>query len=326
MPKKLTVLTAMLAVVLVAAVPAFAQDEPVQESGPSPPPDAGLQPQPAIEELEPGEAGESGIVAPASGSYCAQEFPQYESPAPPPEVATDGSNYSACEPVSGVSSSGELQSAASFAQEEASTGALEKSAPACGLCGVQVAQAAKDVLTSGGSAGPSPKEAFGVALEAARDAGGTREALASEGTPEGGVEETAAYQAAFVAAKKAGADDETAREAALQALAELPRKGEDEDGFSGKASKAGASEKEARKGGSSQYDTGEDKDRKRNARKEGVNKRDVADEETMSNQEVVSSGGGTGTTPAPAKSSAPLIMGGGVLLVVGLFLALRARS
>jgi len=312
MPKKLTVLAAMLTVVLVAAVPAFAQEEPVQEDGSSPP-DTGLQPQPAVEEPEPGEADQSVTVAPAPGPDCAEEVPQYESPTPPPEVAADGSNYSACSAASEVSNFGILQSAASETQEESGTGALKKSAPACGTCGLQVAQAAKDILT-GGSAGPSPREAFGVALEAAREAGNTREALASDESPEGGVEETAAYQAAFAAAKKAGADDETARDAALRALAELPA--EDE---------AGAPEEEARKNESSKYDTRKNQDLKRAARKDGIKKRDTAGEETTANEEVADSGGDTGVTHAPERRSAPLIMGGGVLLVTGLFMALRAR-
>lgn len=86
---------------------------------------------------------------------------------------------------------------------------------------MEVVKAAKDAITDGGADGTTPAEAFDAALRAARDTGGTREAVASEtGTP---VEETAAYRSAFEAAKAAGADEETAREVALEAVAEAAK-------------------------------------------------------------------------------------------------------
>lgn len=164
---------------------------------------------------------------------------------------------------------------------------------------MQVAQGALDTITGGGSDSTDSADAFGAALQAARDAGGTREAAASEeaGTP---VEYTAVYRAAFEAAKEAGADDETAREAAEQAVAES-----DSDGaVTGKNRKARA---------------GEDKAREDTATYE----EDVAasDEEDGGGDSPGSGNGDTVTTPAD--SSASLLLGGVAFLSVGSFAALR---
>ena len=235
---------------------------------------------------------------------------------PAPEIECEGDSTDPCSPNQGVTQSGNTQNAVPEAAF---------SAPAsCGSCGLQVAQGALDAITgdgSGGSDGTDSADAFGAALQAARDAGGTREAAASEeaGTS---VEDTAVYRTAFEAAKEAGADDETAQEAAEQAVAEansgrgakgkankVRKSASGEDGAEGKVRKNKIRKDKAREDGSSEEEATED-----------------ADEEAAASEDAGGSGG-KDTTTAPADSRASLLLGGVTFLSVGSFAALRfARS
>jgi hypothetical protein len=276
---RLAVLAAVLVLVVVAAAPALAQDEvPACELH-----DACLD---TSEEQE--TTAEQYTEAPEP----TQPFPV----TPAPEVECEGDSTNPCSPNQGVAQSDNARYA----------GVPEAAfdAPAsCGSCGLQVAQGALDAITGDGSGGIDSADAFGAALQAARNAGGTREAAASEeaGTP---VEDTAVYRAAFEAAKEAGADDETAKKAAEQAVAEAN---------SGRAAK-GKDRKER---------AGEDKAREDTANDE----EDVtaSDEEDGGNDSPGSGDGDAAT--APVESSAPLLFGGVAFLSVGGFAALRfARS
>ena len=289
MPKKLAVLTAVLAMVLLCApVPALAQAVPACEVH-----DACLD---APEEQKAADEQYTGSPEP----------PQTSSVPPAPEVECEGDSTNPCLPNQGVPQTGNAQNGdvpeAAF------------SAPAsCGSCGTQVAQGALDAITGDGSGGTESTGAFDAALQAARGAGGTREAVASEEA----VEDTPTYRAAFEAAKEAGADDETAKEAARQAVAEAG---------SGRAAtdKAGKDRKErARK-----EDAGKGKDRKDKTRKD-----DTDSEEEITDEEVAASGeedgeiGDDEVATTPAGNGAPLLLGGVALFSVGGYAALRvARS
>jgi hypothetical protein len=117
------------------------------------------------------------------------------------------------------------------------------------------------------------------------------------------VEETTVYRAAFEAAKEAGADDETAKEAAEQAIAEANSGGVASD----KDRKDRASE------GKTREDTPSDED---------VTASDVED----GSSDSPSSESGDTMTGSP-DSRTPLLLGGAAFLSVGGFAALRfARS
>jgi hypothetical protein len=204
---------------------------------------------------------------------------------PTPEVPNEDSNSDQYTPDTGNARSGVPEAALA--------------APAsCGSCGLQVAQSAQDAVTRGDSGDDTDSaDAFGAALQAARNAWVTREAAASEeaGTP---VEKTAVYRAAFEAAKEAGADDETAKEAAEQAVAEA------DDGRAAKV-----------------------KDRKERTGEEDVA---VSEEEEEEEEDggTDSPGSGDGdTVTTPTGSAAPLLLGGFAFLSLGGFATFRfARS
>lgn len=266
MSNKLAVLAAVLILVVVAAAPALAQNEV-----------------PACELhdacLDTSEEQKAIADQYTEGPEPTQPFPV----TPTPEVECEGNSTNPCSPNQGVTQSDNARYA----------GVPEAAfdAPAsCGSCGLQVAQGALDAITGDRSGGADSADAFGAALQAARDAGGTREAAASEeaGTR---VEDTAVYRAAFEAAKEAGADDETAEEAAEQAVAE---------DNSGRAAKG--------------------KDRKERA---GEDEAQV--DKTEDDEEDVAASEDAATTPA--ESRAPLLFGGVAFLSVSGFAALRfARS
>ena len=289
MPKKLAVLTAVLAMVLLCTpVPALAQEVFACEVQ-----DACLD---APEEQKAADEQDTGSPEPAQTPYVP----------PAPEVECEGDSINPCLPNHGVPQTGNARNGdvpeASF------------SAPAsCGSCGTQVAQGALDAITGAGSGDTESTGAFDAALQAARGAGGTREAVASEEA----VEDTPTYRAAFEAAKEAGADDETAKEAARQAVAEAD---------SGRAvtSKAGKDRKER----ASKEDTGKGNDRKDKTREDST-----GSEEETTKEKVAASGeegGGTGdedAATASAGNGAPLLLGGVALLSVGGYAGLRvARS
>ena len=271
MSNRLALLAAVLVLVLVASVPALAQNEV-----------------PACE-LE--NACLDTSEEPEATAYQYAESPgpgQEPSVSPPPEIPSEDSNDD------------QYTSNTGNAQNGAAEAAL--AAPAsCGSCGVQVAQSAQEAITGSGDGGTNSANAFGAVVQAARDAGGTREAAASEeaGTP---VEETAVYRTAFEAAKEAGADDETAKEAAEQAVAEAD---------------------------SGRVVTG--KDRKKRA-SEGQPREDAI------NEDAVASAGEDGSSDSPGSgkgdtattftgTAAPLLFGGVAFLSAGGFAALRfARS
>jgi hypothetical protein len=276
---RLAVLAAVLVLVLVAAAPALAQDEvPACELHDACLDTSEEQKATANQYTESPEPTQAFPVNPASGMEC------------------EGASINPCSPNQGITQSDNARYAA------VSVAAFD--APAsCGSCGLQVAQGALDAITRDGLGSTDPADAFGAALQAARDAGGTREAAASEEarTP---VEDTAVYRAAFEAAKEAGADDETAKEAAEQAV-------------------AAANSGRAVKGKDRKERAGEDKAREDTANDE----EDVAasDEEDGGNDSPGSGDGDAATTPV--ESSAPLLLGGVAFLSVGGFAALRfARS
>lgn len=264
MSNRLAVLAAVLVLVLVAAAPALAQDEV---------PACDLR-DACLDTSEEQEA--------TAHQYTESPEPTQTFPVTPASEA----------PNQGVAQS-----------DNARYGSVPEAAfdaPAsCGSCGLQVAQGALDTITGDGSGATDLADTFGAALQAARDAGGTREAAASEeaGTP---VEDTAIYLAAFEAAKEAGADDETAKEAAQQAVSEA-NSGEADKG---KDRKDRASEDKARE------DTATDEE-------------DVAasDEGDGGSDSPGSGNGDTVTTPTGSK--APLLLGGVAFLLVGGFAALR---
>ena len=278
MSNRLAVLAAVLVLVVVASAPALAQDEvPTCELD-----DA------CLDTSERQEAANQYTESPEPG--------QAPSVPPTPEVPSEDSKDDQYAPNTGNT------------QNSVPEAAL--AAPAsCGSCGLQAAQSAQDAFIGGGSGGTDSVDTFGAVLQAARDAGGTRDAAASEeaGTP---MEDTAVYRAAFEAAKKAGADDETAKEAAEQAV------GEADSGSvaKGKDSKESAGEDKAR----------EDKTEEEEEEEE---EEDLAAtyEENGGNDSSGFGDGDTGTAPADNRS--PLLLGGVAFLSVGGFAALRfARS
>ncbi|MCA1728329.1 MAG: hypothetical protein LC751_02605 [Actinobacteria bacterium] len=320
MPKKLAVLAVLLLAVLGTAIPALAQEEP----------DGGT-PQP---------------VSPLPESECGQTADQGTPPvAPGPldqTVPYEGGGNDSGEPfvANGVSNAGScpgVQQSTNSAAEESSYGILQ-SAPACARCVGSVLGTAEEVVLGGGSGGITTTDAFDAALEAAHSSGDTREAAASEEAPGGSVEETAPYLAAFDAAREAGADEETAREAALQGVAELSG-----ETVTGEAATGGASTykkykkaiREAALGGDTSKAGSKDRVVKDKDRKSNTRERAAATEDTTTDEEeeVVSSEDGEAGSEdekagaAPTGSGAPLLMGGGVLFVAGLFVVLGvARS
>lgn len=331
MPKKLAVLAAVLTAVLGMTTPALAQ---VQETAPE-------------GQYEP--EGDTFTVPPASEVDCgsqvvpqvAQATPQEEVPEQPatPSVAPGlegedvdesfnviggGDNGNPCTNITGNVQNSVLPKSSDQEVNQA---------PACGSCGIQVVKAAQDAITGGGSSGTNPKETFGAALDAARDAGGTKEAAASEeaGAP---VEDTAAYQAAFEAATEAGADDESAKETAEQAVAEaVSSAGGSATGKANKASKVrkggsgegiAAAQGKVRKDRASKADDGKGKYRKDKARNDNASEEETTDEEVATSAD--NGGGGVGPT-TPAGSEVPLLLGGVALLSVGGYVGVRfARS
>ncbi|MCA1717917.1 MAG: hypothetical protein LC781_14225 [Actinobacteria bacterium] len=280
MSNRLAALAAVLVLVLVAAAPALAQDEA-----------------PACELydacLDTSEEQEATADQYTESPEPTQPLPE----TPASKVECEGDSTNPCSPDQGVTQSDNARYAAGVSE------AAFDAPASCGSCGLQVAQGALDAITGDGFGDSDSADAFGAALQAARDVAATREAAASEeaGSPE---EDTAVYRAAFEAAKEAGADDETAKEAAEQAVAEAN---------SGRAAK-GKDRKER---------AGEDKAREDTANDE----EDVAasDEEDGGNDSPGSGDGDAATTPV--ESSAPLLFGGVAFLSVGGFAALRfARS
>ncbi len=271
MSNRLAVLAAVLVLVLVTSVPALAQNEV-----------------PACE-LENACLDTSEGQEATADQYAEGPGPgQAPSVSPTPEIPSEDSNDD------------QYTSNTGSAQNGAPEAAL--AAPAsCGSCGVQVAQSAQEAITGSGDGGTNPANAFGTVLQAARDAGGAREATASEeaGSP---VEETAVYRTAFEAAKEAGADDETAKEAAEQAVAEAD---------------------------SGRVVTG--KDRKKRAsedkpREDAINEDAVAGAGEDGGSDSPGSGKGDTATTSTG-SRAPLLFGGIAFLSAGGFAALRfARS
>jgi hypothetical protein len=272
---RLAVLAAVLVLVLVAAAPALAQDEvPACELHDACLDTSEEQKTTANQYSESPEPTQAFPVNPASDMEC------------------EGDSTNPCSPNQGITQSDNARYAA---VPEAAF-----DAPAsCGSCGLQVAQGALDAITGDRSGVTGSADAFGAALQAARDAGGTREAAASEeaGTP---VEDTAIYRSAFEAAKEAGADNETAKEAAKQAVSE--------------ANSGGAAKGKDRKDRA-----GEDKAREDTA----TDEEDVAasDEENAGSDSPGSGDGDTVTTPTGSR--APLLLSGVAFLSVGGFAAIR---
>jgi hypothetical protein len=270
---KLALLAAVLVLAMVASAPALAQNEV-----------------PAC------ELGDACLDTPEEQEATTDQYTEGPEPdqAPPvtrsPEFPNEDSNGDQYTPDTGNARSGVPEAALA--------------APAsCGSCGLQVAQSAQDAVTRDGSGDDTDSaDAFGAALQAARNAWVTREAAASEeaGTP---VEKTAVYRAAFEAAKEAGADDETAKEAAEQAVAEAD---------DGKAAKV--KDRKERPG-------------KDKAREDATDEEDVAasDEEDGGTDSPGSGDGDTVTTPTG--STATLLLGGFAFLSLGGFATFRfARS
>ncbi len=276
MSNKLAVLAAVLVLVLVAAAPALAQDEvPACKLHDACLDTSEEQKANANQYTESPEPIQAFPANPASGMEC------------------DGDSTNPCSPNQEVTQSDNARYAA---VPEAAF-----DAPAsCGSCGLQVAQGALDAIAGDRSGVTDSADAFGVALQAARDAGGTREAAAS-GEARTPVEDTAVYRAAFDATKEAGADDETAKEVAEQAVAEAN---------SGGATKGKDRKKRA----------GEDKAREDTA----TDEEDVAaSDEGDGSSDSPGSGDGD-TVTAPTGSKAPhFLLGGVAFLSVGGFAALR---
>ena len=281
MSNRLAMLTAVLVLVLVASAPALAQN--------------GV---PACE-LDDACLDTSEVLEATADQYTESPEPgQAPSDSPTPEIPGEDSNDDQYIP-----DTGNVQSSAPEA-------AL--AAPAsCGSCGMQVAQSAQDAIAGGGSSDTDSTYAFGAALQAARDAWGTRETAASEevGTP---VKETAVYQAAFKAAKEAGADDETAKEAAEQAVGEADN---------GRADKAKGKDRKKR--------AVEDKAREDMTEEE--EEEDAAYDEVDGGNDNPGTGDAdtadADTAATPTGSRVPLLFGGVAFLSVGGFAALRlARS
>ena len=277
MSNRLAVLAAVLVLVVVASAPALAQDDvPACELD-----DACLV---TSEEQEA-----------AADQYAESPEPKGPFPVTPaPEVECEGASTSPCSPNQEIVQSDNTRNGVPEAAF---------STPAsCGSCGLQVAQGALDAITGDEPGGTDSADAFGAAVKAAQNAGGTREAAASE-EAELPVEDTAVYQAAFKAAKEAGADDETAKEAAEQVVAEAD---------SGKAA-TGKDRKER---------AGQDK-----ARENTVDNEDVAASDKEDGGSDSPDSGGRDTVITPTGSRAPLLFGGVAFLSVGGFAALRfARS
>ena len=277
MSNRLAMLTAVLILVLVASAPALAQN--------------GV---PACE-LDNACLDTSEEQEATADQYTESPEPgQAPSVSPTPEIPGEENNGDQYRP-----DTGNVQSSAPEA-------AL--AAPAsCGSCGMQVAQSAQDAIVGGGSSDTDSTYAFGAALQAARDAWGTREAATSEegGTP---VKETAVYQAAFKAAKEAGADDKTAKEVAEQAVDEAE---------SGRADKAKGKDRKER--------AVEDKARE-NITEEEEEEEDAAYIEVDGGNDNPGTGDAD-TADTPTGSNFPLLFGGVAFLSVGGFAALRlARS
>ncbi len=277
MSNKLAVLAAVLVLVLVAAAPALAQDEvPACELHDACLDTSEEQKANANQYTESPEPIQASPANPASGMEC-----------------DGGSSTNPCSPnQEGTQSDNARYAAVPEAAFDAPA--------SCGSCGLQVAQGALDAIAGDRSGVTDSADAFGVALQAARDAGGTREAAASEEarTP---MEDTAVYRAAFDATKEAGADDETAKEVAEQTVAEAN---------SGGATKGKDRKKRA----------GEDKPREDTA----TDEEDVAaSDEGDGSSDSPGSGDGD-TVPEPTGSKAPhFLLGGVAFLSVGGFAALR---
>ena len=280
MSNRLAMLTAVLVLVLVASAPALAQN--------------GV---PAC------ELDDACLDTSEEQEATADQYTESPEPGQAPSVSTTPE-------IPGEENNGD--------QYRPDTGNVQSSAPeaalaapaSCGSCGMQVAQSAQDAIVGGGSSDTDSTYAFGAALQAARDAWGTREAATSEegGTP---VKETAVYQAAFKAAKEAGADDKTAKEVAEQAVDEAE---------SGRADKAKGKDRKER--------AVEDK-----AREDMTEEEEEEEEEEDAAYDKVDGGndnpgaGDADTAATPKGSNFPLLFGGVAFLSVGGFAALRlARS
>jgi hypothetical protein len=273
---KLAVLATVLVLGLVVAAPALAQDEcPACE----------------LHEacLDTSEEQETVGNQYTEGPELTQPFPV----TPAPEVECEGDSTNPCSPNQGVAQSDNARYAGGVPE------AAFDAPASCASCGLHVAQGALDAITGDRSGGTDSADAFGAALQAARSAGATREAAATEeaGTP---LEDTAVYRAAFEAAKEAGADADTAKEAAEQAVAEAE---------SGRAAKG--------------------KDRRERAGEDKAREDTIKDEkeEDVAASEDAGGSGGEYAAATPAESRAPLLFGGVAFLSVGGFAALRfARS
>jgi hypothetical protein len=306
-PKKLTVLTVVLLAVLGAAIPAVAQEGQgggtLEPAGPSP----GFECEPIAGQATPSTASETADQQAAGGG----------APGEPVVVNGDGGTIP-CD-----------QQANQAAEESAMGNFSIQSAPACALCSDSVLEEAEEAILGGESGGgTTPTDAFGAALEAARSSGDIREAAASEDTSGGDAEDTAAYLAAYDAAREAGADEETAREAALQAVADLSDEASDtdDDGSVDDAAVAATSKKAAR-GNASENDT--DKDRKRDPGRRADGEESTgegAEEEVGGGEDGGADGEEEEGVATSTGSGAPLLMGGGVLLVTGLFVIFRVAK
>lgn len=277
MSNRLAVLAAVLVLALVGSAPALAQNEV-----------------PAC------ELDDSCLVTSEEQEAAADQYAESPEPkgplpvTPTPEVKCEGDGTNPCSPNQEIVQSDNARSGISEAAF---------SAPAsCGSCGLQVAQGALDAINGDEPGGTDSTDAFGAAVKAAQNAGGTREAAASE-EAELPVEDTAVYQAAFKAAKEAGADDETAKEAAEQAVAEAD---------SGRADE----------GKDSKERTGENK-----TREDTIDNEDVAASDKEDGGSDSPGSGNGDTVITPTGSRVPLLFGGVAFLSVGGFAALRlARS
>ena len=282
MSNRLAVLAAVLVSVLATAAPALAQDEvPACELHDACLDTSEEQEAAANQYAESPEPTQPFPVTPASGVEC------------------EGYSTNPCSPEQGVTQSdnarngGVLEAASAF------------NAPAsCGSCGLQVAQGALDAITGGGADSTDSADAFSAALQAARDAGNTREAAASEEarTP---MENTAVYRAAFEAAKKAGADDETAKEAAEQAVAEAD---------SGRAAKGKDRRERSGENEAREDTTSDEEDVAASVEEDGGN-------DSLGSDDKDAEDGDTSTPPAGSRT--PLLFGGVAFLSVGGFAVLR---
>jgi hypothetical protein len=229
---------------------------------------------------------------------------------------------------------------ATFAPSENGNGVRYGAAQSCdGECAERVVAAARDAMgVEDSDDGTDPADTFSAAMDAALSPGsspGSGDAAASEQAevPVQG-SEAAAYRAAFETAKEAGLDDVAAKDAAEVAVTEARKTrkgGSPSEGIAateGKTSKAGkdrASTEAAQGKDREDKESREDKTREDDTATATASEEDVTED---ADDGVVTSGedGGTGdedVATTPAGSKAPLLLGGVALLSVGGYAALR---